>query len=83
MKGGRWSVLQLVLINGAVEFHPALIFLDGGDTPRPAHGALRHHPGIAQHAHPAGALTTQRDGPKQVLSLRLSLLAYLVQNYKY
>jgi len=83
MKGGRWSVLQLVLINGAVEFHPALIFLDGGDTPRPAHGALRHHPGIAQHAHPAGALTTQRDGPKQVRSLLLILLALLVQKYKY
>jgi hypothetical protein len=46
MKGGRWSVLQLLVVNGAMQFRPSLFYVDGSETPRPAHGALRLDPGL-------------------------------------
>lgn len=45
MKGGRWSVLQLLVVNGAIHFRPPLVYVDASQTPRPAHGALRLDPG--------------------------------------
>ena len=63
MSGGRWSVLQLEMAKGGISFRPALLLLDGSDEATPAHGALRLEPGVPHHRHPAGAITTQRDGP--------------------